>query len=67
MSDLEEYPHQLRHDRLGRKGHKCAILRNACGLCHIIFEDGFTAVVERTALRRREQGDTPEKLPTRSA
>lgn len=51
------YPHFLFWDRLGgRKGQKCRILnadaKNARAI-QIQFEDGFIAVVNRRAIRRR--------------
>ena len=51
------YPHFLFWDRLGgRKGQNCRILgadtRNARAI-QIQFEDGFIAVVNRRAIRRR--------------
>jgi hypothetical protein len=49
----EDYRHRLRFDMMGRKGQPCRILQFSGTLIQIQFEDGYTALVRRTALRRR--------------
>lgn len=40
--------------RMDRKGQACAVLaRGTMNSCLVLFEDGFTAVTSRNALRRR--------------
>ena len=40
---------------MGRKGQPCAVLvRGKMNSCLVMFEDGFTAVTSRSALRRRK-------------
>ena len=42
-------------DCLDRKGQRCVVLaRGAMNSCSIRFDDGYTAIVSRNALRRRE-------------
>jgi hypothetical protein len=44
----------LTWDRLDRQGQRCEIIgvRNTLNDVHVRFEDGFTAIVKRAALRR---------------
>jgi hypothetical protein len=44
----------MRWDRFDRKGKRCEIIgvRNTIGDVQVRFEDGFTAIVKRGALRR---------------
>jgi hypothetical protein len=43
---------------MGRKGQPCAVLaRGTMNSCLVKFEDGFTMVTSRNAVRRREIGD----------
>lgn len=45
-------------NRMDRKGQPCAVLaRGKMNSCLVLFEDGFTAVTSRNALRRRKMGD----------
>jgi hypothetical protein len=46
--------------RLGRKGHACAVLVRAkvMNSCLVQFEDGFTAVTSRNAIRRRKMEES---------
>lgn len=55
--DAESFPHVLTWDRLDRKGQRCEIIgtRNTINQVQIRFEDGFTALVQRAALRRMPQ------------
>jgi hypothetical protein len=42
-------------NRMGRKGQACAVLaRGKMNSCLVQFEDGYTAVTSRNALRRRK-------------
>jgi hypothetical protein len=52
---LEEYPHRLRWDRMGRKGQCCKILNinGTLSFVHVQFEDGHNCLIERRALTRR--------------
>jgi hypothetical protein len=58
--DAEPFPHTLTWDRLDRKGQRCEIIgtRNTIGNVQIRFEDGFTAIINRKALRRKSSGST---------
>lgn len=47
-----------RWDRMGRKGQFCAVLaRGKMNSCLVRFEDGFTAVTSRNAVRKRKMAD----------
>jgi hypothetical protein len=46
------FPYVLVWDRLGRKGQAVRILRQSAKTAQIKFEDGFTTVINRQALRR---------------
>jgi hypothetical protein len=46
------FPYVLVWDRLGRKGQRVAIIRQSIKTAQIRFEDGFTTVIDRKALRR---------------
>lgn len=52
--DTEAFPHVLTWEREGRKGQRCEIIgtRGTNANVQIRFEDGYTAIVKRTALRR---------------
>jgi hypothetical protein len=52
--DAEPFPHVLTWDREGRKGQRCEIIgsRSTIGNVQVRFEDGFTAIINRKALRR---------------
>lgn len=53
--EAEPFPHVLTWDRVeGRKGQRCEIIgvRNTICDVQIRFEDGYTAIVNRKALRR---------------
>jgi outer membrane lipoprotein-sorting protein len=48
-----EYPYLSRWDRHGRKGQLCAVLaRGTMNSCLLKFEDGYTMVTSRNALKR---------------
>jgi hypothetical protein len=61
-----EFPYVYFYNRVGRKGQFCRILvRGKRNSCCVEFEDGYTMVTSRYALRRREpkvEGDTLEGL-----
>jgi hypothetical protein len=46
------YPYVLCWDRLGRKGQRVTIIRQSTQTAQVRFEDGFTTVINRQALRR---------------
>jgi hypothetical protein len=46
------FPYVLAWDRLGRKGQRVTIIRQSIKTAQIRFEDGFTTVIDRKALRR---------------
>lgn len=52
--DTEPFPHVMTWDRLDRKGQRCEIVGTykTVNDVQIRFEDGFTAVISRAALRR---------------
>jgi hypothetical protein len=53
------FPYIYRWNRMCRKGQPCAVLvRGKMNSCLVMFEEGFTAVTSRNALRRRKlEGD----------
>lgn len=54
------YPHVLVWDRMGRKGQACRILAMQGKMTQVQFEvDKFTALVDRRALRRRQNDSRP--------
>ena len=55
---MSVYPYIYRWNRMGRKGQSCAVLaRGTMNSCLVQFEDGYTAVTSRNALRRRKVED----------
>jgi hypothetical protein len=46
------FPYKLVWDRLGRKGQRVTIIRQSTKTAQVKFEDGFTTVINRQALRR---------------
>jgi hypothetical protein len=46
------FPYVLVWDRLGRKGQRVKIIRQSIRTAQIRFEDGFSTVIDRKALRR---------------
>lgn len=49
-----EYRYLYFWHRMDRKGEICAVLaRGAMNSCLVQFEDGFTAITSRNAIRRR--------------
>ena len=46
------YPYYLAWDKLGRKGQRCKIIRQTTRTAQVQFEDGFTSVLNRQAIRR---------------
>ena len=46
------FPYVLHWDRLGRKGQRVSIIRQSHQTAQVRFEDGFTTVINRQALRR---------------
>jgi hypothetical protein len=46
------FPYFLAWDRLGRKGQRVTIIRQSTQTAQVRFEDGFTTVINRQALRR---------------
>jgi hypothetical protein len=54
----EAFRYRYAWNRMGRKGQACAVLaRGKMNSCLVQFEDGFTAVTSRNALRRRKVED----------
>jgi hypothetical protein len=48
-------------NRMGRKGQPCAVMvRGKMNSCLVLFEDGFTAVTSRNAIRRRKMSASPK-------
>ncbi len=48
-----EYPYIYYWNRMGRKGQRCDVLvRGKMNSCLVIFEDGYTAVTSRNAIRK---------------
>lgn len=52
--EAEPFPHTFTWNRMGRQGERCEIIgvRKTNGYVQVRFEDGFTAIVNRKALRR---------------
>jgi hypothetical protein len=58
------YPHVLVWDRMNRKGQACRILAMQGKLTQVQFEiDGFTALVDRRALRRKNDCRSEDNSP----
>lgn len=51
---LDSFPYIYRWDRQGRKGQRCAvdIRAKVMNSCLVRFEDGYTMVTSRNALRK---------------
>jgi len=48
-----EFAYIYRWDRCGRKGQRCAVTaRGTMNSCLVIFEDGFSMVTSRNAIKR---------------
>ncbi|WP_213287562.1 hypothetical protein [Bradyrhizobium sp. sGM-13] len=46
-------PYVYRWDRMGRKGQPCAVpVRGTMNSCLVVFEDGFSMVTSRNAVRK---------------
>ena len=55
---MSVFPYVYRWNRMGRKGQACVVLaRGTMNSCLVKFEDGYTAVTSRNALRRRKVED----------
>ena len=52
---IEPFPYVLTWDREGRQGQRCMILggKKHFLMVQVRFEDGYTAIVNRKALRRK--------------
>ncbi len=51
----EAYPYVYHWHRQGRKGQFCRVFaRGTLNSCGVQFEDGYTMVTSRNALRRRK-------------
>ncbi len=52
--EIDPFPHVLTWKRLDRQGQRCQIIgtRGTISDVQVRFEDGFTAIVKRAALRR---------------
>lgn len=48
---IPPFPYVLLHDRLGRKGQRCRIVKPG-RIVMVEFEDGFRSILSRMALRR---------------
>ena len=46
------FPYYLAWDKLGRKGQRCTIIRLKTTRVQVRFEDGYTAILNRQAVRR---------------
>lgn len=47
------FPYIYYWNRMDRKGQRCAVIvRGKMNSCLVIFEDGYTAVTSRNALRK---------------
>lgn len=55
---MMEFPYIYFWNRMGRKGQRCAVpVRGAMNSCLVVFEDEFTAVTSRNAIRRFKPKD----------
>ncbi len=49
------YPYVYRWERQGRKDQHCRVIaRGKLNSCSVMFEDGYTMVTSRNAVRRRK-------------
>jgi hypothetical protein len=58
----KSFPHVLQWDRMGRKGQRCRILTMNGKLTQVQFQDGFTCLVDRRALRRKNDTGTDGRI-----
>lgn len=56
-------PYILQWDVMGRKGHPCEMLPGKGSFIQVRFEDGFTAVLDRRAVRRRRDAQIKKLEP----
>ena len=50
---VSDFPYVYYWNRMGRKGQRCAVLvRGKMNSILVIFEDGYTAVTSRNAVRK---------------
>jgi hypothetical protein len=53
MTSTPDFRYVYFWNRMGCKGQRCAVLaRGKLNSCLVMFEDGFTAVTDRRAVRR---------------
>ena len=64
MNELT-YPYIMDWDRLGRKGQRCEIIGGRMGTTvQVKFQDGFTAIISRGAVRRVKDSEKKSPLDT---
>jgi hypothetical protein len=56
QSDPNAFPYYCRWDVQGRKGQKCRILKAGTKTAHVLFEDGTSTIISRTAIRQLRGG-----------
>jgi hypothetical protein len=56
-------PYILQWNVMGRKGQSCEMLPGKGSFIQVRFEDGFTAVLDRRAVRRRRDAQIKKLEP----
>lgn len=55
---MDDFPYVYRWNRMGRKGQRCRVTaRGTMNSCRVEFEDGYTAITSRNAVRRAKPGE----------
>jgi hypothetical protein len=50
---VADWPYIFRWNRLGRKGQRCKVTaRGRMNSCRVVFEDGYTVITSRNAIRK---------------
>jgi len=56
QTDPNSFPYYCRWDLAGRKGQRCRILKAGIRTAHVVFEDGFEHILNRSAIRQVKEG-----------
>ena len=59
QTDPSAFPYYCRWDVAGRKGQRCRILKAGTKTAHVVFEDGFSRIIDRQAIRQIKGNSSP--------
>lgn len=63
---MAHLPYVYRWNRMGRKGQRCDVLaRGTMNSCLVVFDDGFSMVTSRNAIRRAKESDVQAPVVAR--